>query len=212
MHGVEPLGLGRIDAGATLDLVATSDTSALVHFGAGDGTFGPAIVIPGTDGAIFGAMGDLNLDTKPDLALALGQNGEMQIGVFLGIGDGTFATPVFYDPDGFSNLLLIGDADGDGKPDVLTTTQYPHGFKVLYGDGTGGLSPAEFFETSLRPIHLTLGDVNGDGLPDVIAANGQTDTVLVRSRTGGAPVRTRSDLWRAVARLARRGRGPGRRR
>jgi|SRR5581483_5032057 len=74
------------------------------------------------------AVGDFNLDGIPDVALASGWATENRFEsvatILLGNGDGTFKAPVsvpFVSSYGFLYLaerLVVGDFNGDGKPDL----------------------------------------------------------------------------------------------
>ena len=181
LSGVSPIGLALLNADGFQDLVATSDTSVVIHLGAGDGTFGNAVEIPGTGPGGSAALGDFNLDGKTDIA-ALNYP---SLGIFLGQGDGSFAPPALYPTGGSSAPIVVGDADGDGKPDVITSSESDPGFSILFGDGAGGLSTAVFFRTLHGPRAVMLTDANGDGLPDVVAATGQISIISISAGLGG---------------------------
>jgi hypothetical protein len=182
LRGVEPLALVDLNGDSLLDIVAVSDSTALVHFGQGGGAFGPPVPIPGTDsGTILnvGAVGDLNRDGKPDLVVEAIDTGVVKVLVLLGQGDGTFSAPISYDVPASGQAILIADADGDGKPDVLVGGYSPNGFYLLRGDGSGGLGAPVFFPGLYEPTDLKVADINGDGLADVIAALGQVAGVSI---------------------------------
>ena len=61
------------------------------------------------------AIGDLNGDQVPDLAVA-NYNGS-NVSVLLGLGDGTFAAAVHYATGVWSTSVAIGDLNGDQVPD-----------------------------------------------------------------------------------------------
>jgi hypothetical protein len=64
------------------------------------------------------AIGDLNHDGKPDIAIA--NNGEDIASVLLNRGDGTFRAKLDFTTGDFSQSVAIGDLNGDGKPDLAT--------------------------------------------------------------------------------------------
>ena len=141
-----------------------------------DGTFGTPTRVA-ADGSF--ALADINGDGTPDLALNI--RGQGNILLLPGRGDGTF------DPSGIPSILTpesrvqidgVGDFNGDGRPDVLYSTQRPYNSDVPIYDETVGLSQAD---GSLRPIAFAnygagsaapaIADFNGDGKADVAQAS-----------------------------------------
>jgi hypothetical protein len=86
----------------------------------------------------------------------------------LGNGDGTFKPPVTYGP---AVWVAVADFNGDGKPDLVVSTQTRIG--VLLGDGNGVFAPPLAYVAASGA--LAVGDFNGDGKPDV-AVSGSTPT------------------------------------
>ena len=62
------------------------------------------------------AIGDLDGDGDPDLAVANGDSDD--ISVLLNAGDGTFVTDVTYGAGDYPRSVAIGDLDGDGDHDL----------------------------------------------------------------------------------------------
>src|SRR5262249_11978510 len=87
----------------------------LVQLGNGDGTFQPQTVYDTGPGSYRVAVGDLNGDGKPDLAV----DGDTHVQVLLGNGDGTFQSALSFSAD-LPHALAIADLNHDGKPDIVT--------------------------------------------------------------------------------------------
>lgn len=151
-----------------------------VILGNGDGTFQPVeIYRSGNYSATFIALGDVNLDGKPDL-LVSNYCGKPCRGasVLLGNGDGTFQEAQTYDSGGFSAFsIAVEDVNRDGKPDLivdnLSSKDGDHGVVgVLLGNGGGTFQAAQTYDSGgYAPYSMALGDVNGDGRPDVVAGH-----------------------------------------
>jgi hypothetical protein len=131
------------------------------------------------------AVGDLNGDGKPDLALvgtAFDAFTVHRLSVLSNQGDGTFGAPV--DVTDFTvdtpAVVAIVDLDGDGKLDIAVT----HGGAVSVFVNQGGgafLAPVDY-TVGPDTCSVVAGDVNGDGKPDLVVS------WLSNSGTGGVSV------------------------
>jgi len=149
-----------------------------VLLGNGDGTFqSPATYNSGGGFATSVAITDVNGDGKPDVLVGNGcapvTNCSTEggvVGVLLGNGDGTFMPARVFDSGGsgfYGSYLAVADLNGDGKPDIVVTTQGTLG--VLLGNGDGSFQAAMTFSSGgIYSYAVAVGDVNGDGKSDVI--------------------------------------------
>jgi hypothetical protein len=153
-------GDGKLDIAA---LVVGSDSSLIEVFpGNGDGTFGSPITTERKNWQLSGLMviGDFNGDGKLDLAIPerLLHRGSVNIGIFLGKGDGTFihtkaqAIPTKYIP------TMAVDKNGDGKLDLYTNGG------IYKGNGDGTFNPPS--GKARRNSGAAFGDFDGDGKID----------------------------------------------
>jgi len=160
----------------------THTFEASIFLGKGDGTFSaPLVAFSGVEPAdvLQVLPGDFNGDGKMDLLLSVGYEISPPTAyVVLGNGDGTFQSPTtLANILGFGNA--IGDFNGDGIPDVVSTAVSNAYFNVLsvvsvaLGQGNGNFS-ADTVLISCGPGLLcfgqtvTVGDLNGDGYPDFL--------------------------------------------
>src|SRR5258706_5512197 len=79
------------------------------------------------------ALGDLNGDGKPDLAVA----NSSCLSVLLGNGDATFRARADYAAGGAGSFIAVGDLNSDGKLDVVGANGNPTTGSVLLGIGNG---------------------------------------------------------------------------
>ena len=87
--------------------------------------------------------------------------------------------PVGTSPAGF----VVGDFNGDGKPDIAVANTGSSNVSILLGNDDGTFQPAMNFSTGNSPTVIALGDFNRDGKLDLAvfqpAGNGVAGSVSV---------------------------------
>ena len=109
-----------------------------------------------------------------DIAVANGGvNGPVGVSLFLGRGDGTFATAPSYPTEGTARAVAVGDFNGDGIPDLaVANDDYPAGtVAVFLGNGDGTLRLAASLQAGPGPVGVTVADFNRDGYQDLLITN-----------------------------------------
>jgi hypothetical protein len=140
--GTSPFTLGKLTtSSANLTLVAFCGQNIVTLLGNGDGTFATATpvttVTKGTNSNGIGFLGfqislaDMNGDGKLDLVTA---DSDCNVNVFLGNGDGTFASVPNQIPEGpgppgvfcgfAGEPFLVADLNGDTKPDIILENNF----------------------------------------------------------------------------------------
>ncbi len=174
--GIDPvsISIGDLNADGKPDLAVANENSGAVSgsisvlLGNGDGTFGAKTDFGAGEDPGSVAIGDLNGDGKPDLAVA--NFNSQTVSVLLGKGDGAFWPRTDFVTGTGPQSVAIGDLDGDGKPD-LATANYSSTVSVLLGNGDGTFGAKTDFGTGPLPRSVAIGDLNGDGKPDLAVAN-----------------------------------------
>jgi len=213
------VALGNLNADQHPDLavvnISSQDVSVLL--GTGTGTFAPA---PGSPikagrGPSSVALGDLNADRHPDLAVANFGSGDVSL--LLGTGTGAFA-PARGSPfkaGKYPIALALGDLNADQHPDLAVANNGSGDVSLLLGTGTGAFAPARGspLKTRKGSMAVVLGDLNSDQRPDLAVASNdllrhdlalaRNVTVLLNSVRCVVPTLTHTSLARARRVLTR---------
>lgn len=175
---------GPDDTGGDADDTST-DTSAVLS---GDWTPGvetTALPAGTVDEALMGLyLRDVNGDGNLDLLLGrwlLAEDQNFRAEIWLGDGRGEFASPAITagamsraNPSGPN----LGDVNGDGEIDMITSWDY--GFGVFLGNGRGGFADQQTFDMRwMYGQHAGAVDLDGDGKDDIVASGGNSSGVPV---------------------------------
>ncbi len=158
----------------------------------GSGDFGPKSDFTTGSGPTSVAIGDLNQDGRPDLAVT--NSNSSTVSVLLGDGSGGFGTKTDFGTAFNGSGVAIGDLDGDGKPDLVVTELSENIVSVLPGNGDGTFGARTDYGTAANPTALAVADLDGDGRLDVVAACRASNTVSVLMGNGGGSLGTKTDF------------------
>jgi RHS repeat-associated protein len=130
------------------------------------------------------ALGDVDGDQTIDLIVT--NSGDRSVSVLLGKGNGTFdvSTQAEYGVIDRPSAVTIGDLNGDGKVDLVTTNTSNNSVSVLLGNGDGTFAAATRYGAGPRPKSLALGDLDKDGDLDIAIANQTSGTVSILNGNG----------------------------
>ena len=178
-----------VNADGNADIITTNleGDNVTVLLGDGRGGFNEAAgsPFPGGKTPFFVAIGDLNRDKKPDLAIAnwTGQGDQLEndgVTILLGDGSGGFklmqGSPLR--AGSAPSRLAIGDVNGDGVLDVVTTNYVSNDITVFLG-GKGTLSRTATIAVGGEPDGIAISDLNGDGKADIVVANTRDNNISV---------------------------------
>ena len=193
-EGANPSALaeGDYNGDGHLDLAEVNnvDLTLVTLVGNGDGTFHTASGTPPATGhnPVAIVAGDFNGDGHLDVAVA--NQADSAISVFLGNGDGTFRAGHTYTAGTSPSAISTADLNGDAKLDLVTANGAANTISVWMNTGSRGFGARTDSSTGRSPAGLAIADFNGDGLPDVAATNSSANTisVMLQSPTSGSAV------------------------
>jgi hypothetical protein len=193
------LVIDDLNADGELDLVVGTSQSVEVLLndtpaGAAAAQFGAEVSISGSAESGI-AVADINGDSKPEIVV-LRSGGSGAFDVFLNstVIEGTtpsfqLAAHVLLGAAGPASTIVMGDFDGDGKPDIMTTSTSGTVFVFLNVTDTDSPSPAFAAPVTVgsgggnsRPA---LGDFDGDGRLDYVLDEGTRFAVVRNTTTAG---------------------------
>ena len=193
-----------LDSDGDLDVLSASRGDNKVAWYSnldGKGQFGEQQVISDTElGATTVVAVDVDGDGDIDvIAGSVGERDDLgqitalgEIVVFENLGDGTdFERKTILTAD-FITSIVATDIDGDGDPDIASTSREDNVVSWLANDG-GEFGPERVISLEEgAPNQLIVDDVDGDGRQDVVTAGRIGDSVTWYRNTGvgifGAPV------------------------
>ncbi|MFN0072720.1 MAG: FG-GAP repeat domain-containing protein, partial [Chloroflexota bacterium] len=184
------------------DLAVTNEgpntVGVFMNIGAGDPTFGTREdFATGSDPARI-AIGDINRDGKPDLAVA-NHGGGNTVSVLLNQTATGSSNPDFSPPVGLVATdeplgVVLGDLNGDGALDIVVTNNGAATVSVFHnatapGAGTPSFATKVELTTGASPWSVALADLNDDDKLDLITGNttGANVSVLLNTTAAGSP-------------------------
>ena len=151
---------------------AQGDNVVAIYFGNGNGTFSNTPVRYGiASSGIAIATADLANNGLQDIIVTTGR----RIAVLMNNGNGTFATPVYYNVGGnnitqdIPSSIAIGDFNNDGLADIAVPLEQTGTIGILLNNPAdpGTFGPPTVYIVPGNPLSITTGDFNNDGKTDL---------------------------------------------
>jgi type II secretory pathway component GspD/PulD (secretin) len=131
------------------------------------------------------ALADFNGDGHPDIAVA--NQADNTISIFLGAGDGTFPTRTDISVGNSPSGIAVGDFNDDNNIDIAVTNSGDNTVSILLGKGDGTFATPVTYPTGNTPVALLAKDFDGDGVLDLAVVNQGDGTVSILRKATGSP-------------------------
>lgn len=197
------VALGDLDLDGKADMVVVNENAnsiSIIRNVSAAGTLGDSSFIPRIDLPVGAdpravAIGDVNVDGKPDIVVASSTAGTVTVYCSLGFANNSSSAPYYLKGEfavgGNPFSVAIGDVDRDGQPDIVTANMASGTVSVLRNTytfnnlGVPTFAPKVDFAAGSYPRSVAVSDLDGDGKADIAVINERSNTVSVLRNTAG---------------------------
>ena len=155
-----------------------------VLLGDGLGGFGKSTFFSAGTFPKYVSTGDLNGDKKVDLITAnFDGDRKNSISVLLGDGLGNFNIQTVFAVGSNPYSTDIGDFNGDGNKDLVSTNANSNSISVLLGDSSGDFATQTVFYGGGNPLSVGIADFNSDNKTDLVVQDAVNNNIFVLLNT-----------------------------
>jgi hypothetical protein len=177
------IGFGDFNNDSLLDIVVTyyGDGNMGVFLGYFNRVFIYQRTLTSVDGSLPQSftIDDFNNDTHMDISVV--NAGTNNVGIFLGIGNGSFSSQMTYSIGSSPCSIAVGDFNKDTHLDIVVVICDDNTISVLLGYGNGSFTNRITFSAGAasESYSVAVADFDNDTFLDIIVANYAASNVVV---------------------------------
>jgi len=189
-HPYQRIRVADLNKDGNQDIVTTNldgnNTTILLGDGKGNFHEPKGSPFPCGDSPFGVAIGDINGDGNPDLAIinspsiTADNKGRDGLTVLLGDGTGKFTTMPGspFTTGAAPSRVAIGDLNNDGIADIVVTN-YKSNSITVFMMKKNGLASSYTMPVGSKPDGVAIADLNGDGKGDIVVSNSGDDYITL---------------------------------
>ena len=158
-YGPRSVAVGDFNKDTWLDMVIANSivNTIAIYLGHNDSTFSKQFEYPTGSGSTPNMVdvGDFNNDSLLDIIVA--NFGINNVGIFLGIGNGSFSSQIELSTGASRPISIIAvDFNNDTLLDIATANYGTHSVSILYGYGNGKFSSPITYSTGYDSLFILI--------------------------------------------------------
>ncbi|CAF0955106.1 unnamed protein product [Adineta ricciae] len=165
---------GDFNEDGNIDILVANDDLNRVEIYFGNGVQSVTKIVALSTGNLstpsYVRVGDFNHDQHLDIAVA--DYGTMNVAVFLGFGNASFARLVLYTTNGAiaPRVMAIGDLNNDGNIDIVVGDGDSYNIGIFFGSTNGTFSSIVTYAIISQPFisSINIIDLNNDNALDIV--------------------------------------------
>jgi hypothetical protein len=180
--------IADLDGDGRQDLIAQALKQVAIHYGLGDGTFEPFVLLPEEATRSLKEILAVDMDGDGRLDLVTGDTRTMSVLIYHGKGGREFESPPFTHRVGVAPQAIVPyDVDGDQYLDLTVSSSTAQGIVISRYLGSEGYEAAVTYRMGVAASSHTVGDLDGDGNLDIAAFGGPTVAMRLGFTPGPPP-------------------------